>query len=454
MKNKFPSVLNLTWVLAVEWGLLANAACQAYTGDLAELEYRAQTKRILLSLIDLERFTLKYRVASAGHDTTKRLRYFLTQETGAACGLAYEIATVKELRNGRKRPLEIDPGVLRKGFKSAMVGSIVAGSGSAFELTANTVLAIKNRTNGYDSRTANEHMASGLKSLDQNLTERETLVSHHKDHEFYNLAVMESKVLRLLRDGVASEYIQFNRDVREYRASENVFYAMNAGTNVVAAISAHYGIKGLQDIQSFGPANVLATVSGALTIASPLVSYAAGKVTAKAVSGKLQRRLGSEQTFDYAALRASQKEFSDALDRVNRSEVGDAIFRAGSYLEASQRSKRLMASELRLMHYLDQVAVENAVLGPAIGGTLLGQGIAGTVGFYRYNPSRKELDLFYKGAVAGTVGTSMAVGFTALGLVADWAYEHKLAKRKLLPRQMIEERLKHIDEVEAKISMM
>jgi len=116
----------------------------AFAEDEGLLRVRELTKRILLTGIELEKYTLRFRRDSAKQTYFKRLRFFMMQETGAACGLAYEIVAIDELREGRKNPLKIDKGHLRKGLTTALVGSTIAGSSSGIELTRNAVLAVYN----------------------------------------------------------------------------------------------------------------------------------------------------------------------------------------------------------------------------------------------------------------------------------------------------------------------
>jgi hypothetical protein len=62
--------------------------------------------------------------------------------------------------------------------------------------------------------------------------------------------------------------------------------------------------------------------------------------------------------------------------------------------------------------------------------------------------STTRLDLNYIGAVTGLVGTSTAVGVTAAGFLAGSYYFHQMKKNNRLPRQIIGERLKFLDNIE------
>jgi hypothetical protein len=449
----------LSCAIATSLLLLAPFQQSAMAKDFDELEipasiiseYRELTRRILLALIDVERFNLRYRRDSAKEPKGKRLRYFLAQETGAATGLTYECVIIDQLQVGRRRPLTINKNALDGGLKTVMIGSIIAGAGSGLELASNSLHALKSHKDKIDSQSANNYMSSHINQIDALILERETFLSQYASHPHFRIAAQEGKILRLMRDAVIFEYSQFHKDIRKYRARENMFYALNIATNTLTAVSIQQGILGLKNPDKNGPANILFSIAGAFTMASPLISNATGVVAEKAANRKLKKIFGEKKEFDYDELRTAQAEFAKSLKDIDAKEVTRAVYRAGEYTQSTEASHRLMESETKVMRYLNKVAVENSLFGPVIGGTLLGQGIAGTVGYYKYHPSLKELDLTYKGAVSGCVGTGMAVGLNAVGLVADLLYSRKLSKKNLLPKQIIEERLSHLDQVEKQI---
>ena len=90
-------------------------------------EYRNITKRLLVAAVELERFSLNFRLESGRQPRWRRLRYFLAQETGAAGIMAFEIIAVDQFNVGRKHPLKIDIGALKGGLRTALVTSIIAG---------------------------------------------------------------------------------------------------------------------------------------------------------------------------------------------------------------------------------------------------------------------------------------------------------------------------------------
>lgn len=432
--------------------------CRAQSSpDQVENQFHDLTRRILVTGIELERFSLNYRLEGAKQPRFKRLRYFLTQEAGAAGLLALEIVTVDQLNEGRRDPLRINPNALRRALRGVLATAIIAGSGSCFELASNGLLAIKNRRRGFDHRSANKFVASKMKLLDDLLSQREALVKAHSEHPLYATAVLEGDIMRELRNSFAYEYSQFHEDLRGYRVNENLFYMLNIATNVVAAVSAHYGIKGVDHPEHNKPADILFTIAGAFTIASPLLATAGGYLSRRLALHGLSKQLGERPHHDIELVRSNTRRLQDLLSNVDPTGTRSAgvVLRSGAYAESGDLFRKQLRRETALMKHLDNVAVQSDLLGPAIGGTLLTQGIMGTVGHYKYeHHPLKELNLVYKGAVVGLPGASTAVVATAAALLGDWHFENRQKKQKRLPAQLIEQRLKHLDDLGKEVDLL
>ena len=68
-------------------GATIAAVDQASVGGDFSTQYTSLTKKILMAGVDLERFSLHYRLETARRPKLRQLRYFLGQEAGAGCGL-------------------------------------------------------------------------------------------------------------------------------------------------------------------------------------------------------------------------------------------------------------------------------------------------------------------------------------------------------------------------------
>ena len=420
-------------------------------------QYTALTKQVLLNGIEMERYSLKFRLESGRQPRTRRERFFAAQETGAACGLAFEIVGDQQLGRGRKHLLQVNKQSLHGALATVMTGSIIAGSGSAMELGANLLQAVKNKHNGYDHASARKYVSAKLKFIDQLLAQRDALVAANSSSPAYERALVEGQILHEMRNCFISEFSQFSTDTRSYIAFQNSFFLFNAAYNALGALGAYYGYKGVQSPRYNGQANILFIVSGGLATVAPLVSTAYGKLMAQLERSALVRAIGEKPVFDPAKMDALCKKMQTLTDESEGTLTPSlpATKRIAFYTQAEDAFARQLQSETVVMRKLEKVVLQNNLLGPVIGGQLMTQGILGTAGYYKYTfKPRKQLAFGYYGSVVGTVGTSMAVVGNAAWFLSSLSYVNRLSREKRLPVQLIKSRLEHLDEIEKTVSTM
>jgi hypothetical protein len=182
-----------------------------------------------------------------------------------------------------------------------------------------------------------------------------------------------------------------------------------------------------------------------------LLSTAAGSFIRKHDYDSIFKQVGESENFDISQLTADRLRLeqlaSDSPGSLMPALPG--VDRLALYTESDQLFRKQLDNETRILRHLEKVALESYLLGPAIGGCFMSQGILGTIGYYKYPlRPRKLFNYAYNGAVIGTTGAGLAVVATAAALLASWSYENRLRKEKRLPAQLIEQRLAHIDEVE------
>jgi hypothetical protein len=414
-------------------------------------EYARLTKKILLSGIELERFSLNFRLESAKQPKFRRLRYFATQEAGAGCGLAFEIIADDQFGKGRRRPLQVSKPALHGALATVTTGSIIASAGSCLELGSNMLQSFKNKRHGYDFKAANKYVVSKLKQIDELLAQREALVAAHPDFPGQERAVIEGRILQDMRSSFLNEYSHFNADTKSYLALQNTFFFLNAVYNAVGAVGAGVAYKAVATPHLNGTANILFIASGGMASVAPMLSSLVAKLVRKEALDSLAKDLKEKPNFDAAAFAVHCKALED-LPPIGEGSVISTVpatQRLAIYTQSNDLFHKQLENETKTMRKLEKVAIQTSLLGPIIGSQLMTQGILGTYGYYHYPiQPRKQLNQFYYGAVVGTVGTSMAVVGNVAWLLSSMSYVHRLEKKKQLPTQLIHERLNHLDEIE------
>lgn len=419
-------------------------------------QFTKNTKEILQSGIEIERFSLHFRMESAKQPRFRRLRYFLAQEAGASGLLAFEVTGIDQFGVGRKRPLKLDPRPLRGSLAAATATSIIASSGSMFELGSNVAQMIKNKNHGYDPKSANKYIANKLHHIDALLAQREALLQANSNDPSYARVVAEGKILRDLRSSFVNEYSHFNADTSAYRTYQNVFYLLNASYNAIGALGANTAYRALARPHLNGTANILFIVSGSMATVTPIISQAAGYYARNRALSTLKKEIGASD-FSPEQFAIDLKNLETVSGGTNGSLIQSLPLtqRVALYTQSNELFTKQLDAETKTMRKLEKVALQTSTLGPAIGATLMTQGILGTYGYYHYPiEPRKQINQYYCGTIVGTVGAGAAVIGNAASLLAGYSYEHKLSKQKKLPVQLIKQRLAHLDEIEKQVETL
>ena len=419
-------------------------------------EYTDCTKKILLAGIQLERFSLNYRLEAAKQPKFRQIRYFLCQEAGAAGGLAFEATGVNQFGKGRRRPLKLDKNALRGALATTMTTSIIAASSSGLEFSSNLLQAYKNEKNGYDSHSATKFVSAHLKEIDALLAKRQILVAQIDGTPGYARAVAEGQMLHALHGSFVNEYATFNADTRSYMLYQNLFYMLNCSYNTVGVIAADVAYRAVRRPYLNGTANILFITSGALATVTPIITNTAEKYMRHHAYATVEKELHATK-FDPEEFAAQCKKM-ETFDHSTEGTMMPSFpvtNRMAIYTAANTLFEKQLASETKVIRKFEKVALQTSLLGPGIGATLMTQGILGTNGYYKYPVQpRRQLAQFYYGSVVGTVGTGAATVANAVSLLQTLSYEHKLTKEGRMPRQLIQKRLEHLAEIEKTVTAL
>lgn len=412
------------------------------------------TKRILLAEIELERFSLNYRLASMKSPRLVLAQYAGNHEAGIAGGFASAVISTQQAAIGRGNPAQVDDAALRSGLQTSFVTTILSGSSSAVSLASSVVIACRNHRSGLSSAQANRFVQSHLSKIDQMLDERETLVAANSEHPLAPMAVQEGKILRLLRNGCLLEYAKFNRNIRNYRTGRNSFYALNVATNVVKATALNCSVRALSVPHFQGPASILTVLTGAMTFASPLVSTVAGSSAGRLTWHALSRQTGGIPDYSYETLVAEEQRLSQYLKELDpgNSQLNAALTRSQLYGTSSQHIRDELHNEARALGVLTKVVDQSNIFGPALGSMAMSQGILSTLSYYKFGASpRRQVNLNYTGSVVGLAGNSIGLGVNSATLVLAVAYIRHLQKTHRMPAELVEYQLERLDQVEQKV---
>lgn len=416
---------------------------------------RTLTREFLRRAINLERFSLNYALENTKREPAfRRVMYFLAHDAGGVGVLTTDVVADHQFNLGRVNPLRINNRSLHNATRTGMIGLIITGAGDFIELGATAVEALRNKRSGLDPRSADNYLLSQLQEMDRLLSQRDALMASHVQDPEYRLLLRESRTLHGLREAIGTEYAHFRAEAKGYSVANNSFYVMNGIEAAGAATTAELEIKSITHPRWKGPAGICFCLSGVGLVAPPLVATAIGAFTRRHSLNVLSKLMHTGQAapaelpLDREApndQRCVNSEESLFLSPLSANEVARVI-------DSSQPFSDRLRCATNSLRRFDKVAVQSDWTGPAIGGLFLTEGFLDTFGYYRlrHQPT-KAIDHYYSGTVTGTVGASVQIFSDTALLLASWVQERRLQREHRLPKQLIQDRLDQLDQIEKAI---
>lgn len=409
------------------------------------------TRRILLSMINLERFTLTCRLNRIGHPGLRHFRRFLSQQCAAAGEMAIEVNADRQFAKGRFHPERINPRPLRNTTRANVAAMAITAGGSCAEVALDALADRARRRRGLDQRSANRFVRAKIADIDELLAQRDLLVASNYRERGGPGGDAEGRLLRDLRSSIVDEYVQWHAADRGQAIATNAFYLMNAAVATGGAVTSRLESLSVSNPRRWkGPASIMFALSGAALIFPPLLSRAAGSyaqrrdldLTRKYITGRRLDQLAGPNSPDEKRVASTIRELAIVFP--------SPIF---EQLSVYSQSKRHFIEQLNnanvAMARFDKVGLQSPIIGPAVGGMFFSEGLLDTVGYYKYKSQpRKEIGMFYRGTLTGTTAAGTQMMADSVFLLADFATQSHLERRRQLPAQLIAARLKDLDRME------
>jgi hypothetical protein len=421
------------------------------------------SKQSLLKLVELNRFILRYRLEARKHPPLRNLRYFITQEGGAASFLTLNAVLVPEFAKNLQNPANLNRNHVRAGLETVGAGNIVAGGGSLLELSSNLLRSARNTKRGLDSRAADKCFRQMVDDIDNLIARRDQIAQAYQQDKAYKLIVEEGKALTNLRNFLALMYLHFRQHVAGQTAYENSYYLLNVLGHSVAATSIYLGVKGLTVPRWNGPAFIVFTTSGVIFSVAPALSIVYGHLKSKQASNQFLERIGAQPALDFTCLDRNRKTINDlynAADPSVKCNVGPVMERFELYGEEGSRFRLTIASEIEHMRELAKAALQSEIYGPIVGSSAAAQGSLGIISYYAYSRSpsvsgrKRALAVNFSGATTGLVGGVIDVGKTTEDFISSELYIRKLHRERQTLPDLIAHRFVELGKIEQKINAL
>ena len=418
------------------------------------------TRDILRSEVDLEKYSLSYRMNAARQGRWKAWRYFAFQEADLMLLEANTVALVSY----RGAHLN-SPSGLRRGPTAAatalpfFIGFVTGATGDGVELGVNSLHAWQARRAGFSQSRSQRHVVELLANIDRKLAQRQEAVAQESVGEPYlqQLHALEGKLLADFRNLSIAEFERFHTGTSRNLTTENAFYALDLikqSTGAVWTGMVMYLInhdRGRMDVS----AGILDMTNAGLTVLDPVLAHAAGSSAAALDRRALHRAGLSMLTLSEGDLLKDYEQFQSFLQAHQNSESAEivaALNRLEHYAaEVSYFTRQIndSAAELRATR---QAALGHLGWGLFVGGSKLPLAILPTIGGVRFPYRQGVVNCYY---FAGGVAFLPAVTLT---IIDSWKkrIEGELTYQRLrrdgkLPGQLLHTRLLELQKFAAKL---
>jgi len=436
------------------------------TAEEANFKIDGLTRQILLKQIELERFNLRYTSEVAKQGRWKGWRYAGLQEANTGLGLAGAIISVAYRGARLGNAGAVKPCIQQAANYVPMIGTIIGGSAAALEFGINQYHDLVARRHGFAPTMAVKHV-NGIKSdINRMLDERDLALqieaASPKFASHAKVDTVEGLILKDLRDLSLQEFERFHLGARRLYAFQQAQYFFDLAKYTTNAIGYDFAYLSLHRGRRLwnGRAGVLFTVSGALTMFAPVLSRGFALGVEELHRRKLAPVMRDVQKDRLATLEKDLGMINALAEQDSISP--DAIERATNRLGMYGTHQKTFADEIRRGQEKNAsaklTATQNIGAGMYVGGTKLASGVLFMIpGFNRhYNTTgeranRVTNDLLFTASLIAIPSSAFSMADTLRIQIKGEINRHRQKKAGMLPGQIIADRLKQLEDMEANL---
>jgi len=410
------------------------------------------TDEILFKEIEMERFYLKYKIIANQEPKLRETRYFVGQQASLGLFLAGDLVGLVHTGQDLRNPINVSVGGLKEAVAPEIIGSAIGGASSAGELFSNGLLAIKNKKRGQNPGSALLHMKTALAEVRNLLSVRMELVRQAKSSPAYDIYLTESELLQDYCDWCVYEFAKIYADVKSYQAGANVYYFLNTTSNTIYCVGGGLALKAFSNPQYNSSSIVTGIIGDSIAVLSAPAGLLAQKKLKKYYFKKVSKKL-SVKPYDVEAVadfwldRFHRAVFN--ASETARQLAGHIDARLAAYDLWDQRYDEFIAKETVQLRRHDKISLQSVGYGPVISGTFLAQDILGAAAWYGNKDRPKASNnLIFAGFASSAAGSALGLTTTTWYYLDEYLNKKKLKREGDMPEQLLQKRLKTLDEIE------
>lgn len=462
-KSRFYPVFTALKLLLVCLILLSNSSdCLAQplnnqTGDpFITIDQRKKLRqldtKIILNCLELARFNIDFHQEANKHWAWRSILYPLAKETGTAMSFANVVSDLGQRGRSFNRPDRRSNGVRRRGLYTTATGKVIAGTGSALELSQNGLVCLLANKKGFSPKKSLRFVLKKRNVINSALDERDALISKLNKGERRELLALESLLLRRIKNRLIREFKRWSTLSREQMWKENVFYALDVSQESINFSNNILSLGTNAHPNNSKNAAILGLVAKSIATLNPLIRSATGKCVAKYQRWRLDKALPEEDTLKAKKLLAPFGEDQELIALAkSKSASARQIEELSLLVKGSQNVDAFVNREQARIEKLRRVAQQQTISGPLIGLASLTQKILVVVSEFGDGDTDTNNKLRFAGRISQASGQSYSLINTPTTQILHYLKNRRLRKAGRLPSQILEKRRQRIDQVEKQV---
>ncbi len=413
------------------------------------------TKKILREEIHLERFNIHYRIEVAKQGRLKSLRYFLSQQTNATSTFAGLVGTVQIRTSHFHHSDKLMSAPLERATVPAIPGQIIGASGSALEFLINEYHRWQSNRLGFSPKAAKASVLQSRNKIDSLMAERDALVSLERSSPtlspHYSIDSQEGVVLKDIRDMTLHEFVAYHVGQRRYLAFQQCLYIFDIMKNSTGAVGSFLAYEANHEHRRrFNLASgVFSLISGGLVMGTPVISRIYGKVIAER-EHRFVKAVEDESTPDQAKLGADVEVLHKLCATYGQTTAKRTAGRFVLYQDDKKDLDEELRQSARELRAGRLAATETISTGLFAGATKVALNVDYIIDGNSYFKNVRVTNYLLGSASIGYLtGASVAMLDNLRIQIQSEFVNAKLRRQHLLPSQLLQARLKDLDEMEA-----
>jgi hypothetical protein len=419
----------------------------------ARIKFQAIDTKILMALVDLGRFNIRFKQEANTRWPWRKILYPLAQEAVTACTLSNALVDLDQRANALNNPDLLSNSVRKRGLAAATVGSVIGGMSSGAELAQNTLVCHLAKNKGFSPEQSLITVKSKRLLIDEALLERQKMIDALPDGRSKELRQLESLLLMRARNQMLRQFKRWSARSRARMWRENTFYTLDTTQEALNLTSNILSYQAFTQSELSGHSAIVGLIAKSISTANPTVRNLAGKIINRYQSAKVGRELKELPVERADALVKKWGSEQELLSLAAQEGSSDRQIEQLSLLvESSEAIDKLIDKESAKIEKLQRVAAQQTLSGTAIGFLSLSQQIMGVIAFYGFrNDPLTSNRIRFASRIPQVAGQSYSLIKTPTTQALSILKERKLRRLGESESQELEKRLAELDKIEKKV---